>query len=63
MREALRLGRQFDCVFAHDAVTSLTTEVDVRAAMQTAFEHTVAGGAALFAPDFTRESFEPGGTD
>ncbi|MGI5863255.1 MAG: class I SAM-dependent methyltransferase [Myxococcales bacterium] len=59
----LRLGKQFDCVFAHDAVTYMTTEADLRAAMQTAFEHTVEGGAALFAPDFTRETFEPGGTD
>lgn len=47
----LRLGRQFDLVFAHDAVSYLLTEDDVRAAIRTAWEHLRPGGVALFGPD------------
>ena len=53
----LRLGRAFDAVFAHDAVTYLTTEEDVRAAIETAYVHCRPGGAALFCPDFVRENY------
>jgi SAM-dependent methyltransferase len=53
----LRLGRQFDAVFVHDAVCYLTTLDDLRLAMQTAFVHCWPGGVALFAPDATRELF------
>lgn len=63
----LRLGRTFDAVLVHDAVTYLTEEEDLRRAMETAFVHLRPGGAALFAADFTRETFRPGtehgGTD
>lgn len=63
----LRLGRQFDAVFAHDAIDYMTTEADLGAAMATAFEHCKPGGAALFAPDHVCETFvtgtEHGGTD
>jgi ubiquinone/menaquinone biosynthesis C-methylase UbiE len=55
----LRLGRQFDCVFVHDAVAYMTTASDLEAAIQTAFEHCRPGGAALFAPDHLTETFEP----
>jgi trans-aconitate methyltransferase len=55
----LRLGRVFDAVFVHDAVTYLTTEGDVRAAIGTAWTHCRAGGVALFVPDFVRETFTP----
>ncbi len=54
----LRLGREFDAVFVHDAICYMTTEADLRAAMATAFVHTKPGGVALFAPDYTRETFE-----
>ena len=53
----MRLGREFDAVFVHDAVCYMTTEEDVRAAMATAFAHCRPGGAALFAPDHVRENF------
>ena len=63
----IRLGRTFDAVFVHDAVDYMTTEADLRRAMETAFVHCRAGGVAVFMPDETRESFEPssdhGGTD
>jgi SAM-dependent methyltransferase len=63
----LRLGRTFDAVFVHDAICHMTTEADLRAVMQTAFEHCRPGGVALFVPDFVRETFlagtDQGGSD
>jgi hypothetical protein len=56
---SLRLGRDFDAVFVHDAVAYLTTEEDLRAAFETAFAHCRAGGIALLVPDSVRETFEP----
>jgi SAM-dependent methyltransferase len=56
----LRLGREFDAVFVHDAVMYLTTEDDLRRAVATAFAHCRPGGAALFAPDCVRETFRAG---
>jgi SAM-dependent methyltransferase len=53
----VRLGRAFDCVLIHDAVVYMTTESDLRKAMETAFVHCRPGGAALFAPDHVRENF------
>lgn len=58
MRTA-RLGEVFDAVFVHDAVTYMTREEDLRAVFETAWVHTRPGGAALFVPDWTRESFAP----
>jgi len=55
----VRLGREFDCVFVHDAVCYLTSEADVRQAIETAFVHCRPGGAVLFAPDHVRENFRP----
>jgi SAM-dependent methyltransferase len=52
----LRLGRTFDAVFVHDAVMYMTSERDLRAAIETAFEHCKPGGATLFAPDYVRET-------
>lgn len=54
---SVRLGRQFDCVFIHDAVCYITTEDDLRQVMETALVHCVPGGVALFAPDFVTETF------
>lgn len=56
----VRLGRTFDAVFVHDAICHMTTEADLRAVMQTAFEHCRPGGVALFVPDFVRETFVEG---
>lgn len=55
----VRLGRVFDAVFVHDAIMYMTTEGDLRAAMQTAWEHLRPGGVAVFAPDCVREFFKP----
>ncbi len=54
---SLRLDRTFDAVFVHDAVSYLTTETELRAAIETAWEHFRPGGAVLLEPDHTRESF------
>lgn len=54
---SLRLGRQFDAVFVHDAVMYLTTEDDLGRAIETATIHLRPGGVALFAPDALRETF------
>jgi hypothetical protein len=63
----VRLGRAFDCVFVQDAVSYMTSETDLRAAIATAFAHCRPGGSALFAPDHLRETFrastEHGGHD
>ena len=56
----VRLDRQFDRVFIHDAIMYMTTLADLRRAIETAYVHCRPGGAALFAPDFMRESFRPG---
>ena len=56
----VRLGREFDAVFVHDAVAYLATADELRAAMRTAFEHCRPGGAVLFVPDHLKETFQPG---
>jgi SAM-dependent methyltransferase len=63
----VRLGKTFDAVFVHDAICHMTTEADLRAVMQTAYEHLRPGGVAIFVPDFVRETFventDHGGND
>jgi trans-aconitate methyltransferase len=55
----VRLGRTFDAVFVHDAVMYMTTEDDLRAALETVAAHLAPrGGVALVAPDATRETFQ-----
>ena len=54
----VRLAREFDAVFVHDAVSYMVTKRDLRAAFKTAFLHCRPGGAALFAPDNLVETFE-----
>jgi SAM-dependent methyltransferase len=56
----VRLGRVFDAVFVHDAIMYMTTEADLRAALETVATHLRPGGVALVAPDCTQETFEPG---
>jgi SAM-dependent methyltransferase len=56
----VRLGRQFDAVFVHDAICHMTTEADLLATMRTAYAHCRPGGVALFVPDFVRETFVAG---
>lgn len=55
----LRLGRTFDVVFIHDAISYLTTERDLRAALDTAAIHVRPGGVVVLTPDATTETYEP----
>lgn len=63
----LRLGRTFDVVFIHDAISYLTTEEDLRAALETAAVHARPGGVVILTPDATTEIFraqtDHGGND
>lgn len=59
---SVRLGETFDVVFIHDSVMYMTTEADLRAAMETAFVHLRPGGVVLIVPDDTRETFRPTAT-
>lgn len=56
----IRLSRQFDRIFIHDAICYMTTSDDLRLAIETAFVHCRDGGVAIFAPDYVRETFQPG---
>ena len=56
----LRLDRTFDVVLIHDAVAYCTTRDDLRAALTTAAVHCRPGGTVIVAPDYVKESFEPG---
>ena len=64
---SLRLGRVFDCVLVHDAVSYMSSRDDLGKAIACAFAHCAAGGVALFQPDFVAETFaagtETGGSD
>lgn len=53
----LRLDREFDAVFIHDAIAYITSEHDLSATFETAYIHCRAGGVALFCPDYVRETF------
>lgn len=55
----LRLGRRFQAVFIHDAIDYMISEDELLQAFHTAYTHCRPGGAALFHPDFTRETFKP----
>ena len=56
---AVRLGRRFDAVLVHDAVDYVTCEADLGRVAETAFAHCRPGGIAVFAPDYTAETFSP----
>lgn len=56
----MRLHRQFDAVFVHDAIAYMTTPEELEAACRTAFEHCRPGAVALFVPDCLRETFAAG---
>jgi SAM-dependent methyltransferase len=55
----LRLGRTFDIVFGHDALSYLTTEEDLLATCRTAAAHLRPGGVFVLTPDATTEIFAP----
>jgi hypothetical protein len=54
---SLRLGREFDVVFLHDAVMCMTSEDDLLLAIATAHAHARPGGVVLILLDFPRETW------
>lgn len=56
---SLRLGKTFDVVFAHDALSYLTSEDDLLATFRTAAAHLRPGGVFVLTPDATTEIFSP----
>jgi hypothetical protein len=54
----IRLSRQFDVVFIHDAIMYMITELDLQRAIETAYIHCCPEGVALFAPDHVKETFK-----
>lgn len=54
----VRLDRQFDAVFIHDAIMYLINEEELRQAIETAYIHCRPGGVALIAPDHVSETFQ-----
>ncbi len=63
----LRLDRDFDAVFVHDAIEYMVTDWELGEAIETAWTHLRPGGVAVFMPDHTAETFmassEHGGSD
>lgn len=56
---SVRLGRRFDAVFVHDAVSYLTELADVGAVVATARAHCRDGGSVVIVPDAVSETFVP----
>jgi SAM-dependent methyltransferase len=56
----VRLGREFDAVLVHDAIAYMTTEDDLRRAVETTFVHCCPGGVVVLIPDETAETFAAG---
>ncbi len=54
----VRLDREFDAIFIHDAICYITSEHDLSATFATSFMHCREGGAVLVCPDYVRETFE-----
>ncbi len=55
----VRLPEKFDAVLAHDAISYMLTEEDLRAVFATARAHLRPGGVFLAAPDLVRDTFRP----
>lgn len=55
----VRLGRTFDAVFVHDAIEYMTTEDELRQAVDTVHAHCRPGGVAVLVPDTIAENYEP----
>lgn len=53
----VRLGRQFDAVFIHDAVCYILTAGDLQQVIETAWIHCRPGGCVLLCPDCVKETF------
>ncbi len=54
---SVRLGRKFDAVLIHDAISYMLSENDLRKTFATARAHLEPGGVFIAAPDWFRETF------
>ncbi len=52
----VRIGREFEVVFVHDAASYMTTEEQVRQLAETVFAHCMPGGVVMLCPDDTAEN-------
>lgn len=63
----VRLGREFDAVFVHDAIDYMLTQDELTQAVATAATHCRPGGLVLIAPDDLLDTYSPessqGGAD
>lgn len=55
---SIRLDRQFDVVFIHDAIGYILSEEDLARVIETANLHCRPGGVVLLAPDHVKENFK-----
>ncbi len=55
----IRLGRNFDAIFIHDAIMYMTNEADLKKAIETAYIHCKDSGCVLIVPDVFKETFIP----
>ena len=55
----VRLNGAYDAVFVHDAIEYMTSEDDLRQAVQTAYLHCRPGGVAVLVPDDIAENYTP----
>lgn len=53
----MRLGRRFDCVLIHDAISYIASSPDLLATAETVAAHLNPAGAALLIPDCVADSF------
>ena len=56
---SVRLGRTFDAVMVHDAITYALDETALRETIETAAMHCRPGGIVVLLPDEVRETFAP----
>ena len=54
---SIRLGKKFDAVLIHDAISHMLNEGDLRANFVTVRTHLRPGGVILVAPEWVRETF------
>ena len=54
---SIRLGRRFKAVLAHDSISYMVTEADLRATFDTARAHLEPEGVFITAPEWLRETF------
>ena len=55
---SVRLGRTFDAVLIHDAVSYMLAEEDLKATLETSRVHLRPEGLLLIGPDWVREDFD-----